>query len=158
MSALCSICGAHVHVGRCGIERKDTNPKDAAATSRLDLSLVPSSAIAYCALALTEGHLKYGGFNWRDAGVQASVYLAACQRHLAKWTNGEEVDPHTHVSHLANAIACIAILIDAHECGKLNDDRPPRQDVGRVLEECKVVVEHLQSLYPEGPARHREKK
>lgn len=83
-------------------DHKDTNPKDGAATSRLDLTLFPQTALAYGALAFTEGHLKYGGYNWRDAGVNASVYVAAALRHLTKWYNGEAFDPKTGVPHLAN--------------------------------------------------------
>lgn len=135
---------------------KLTNPKDQAATDRLDMSLFPDAAVAYGALAMTEGHLKYGGFNYRVAGVQASVYIAALRRHVAKWYNGEEVDPDTKVPHLANALACLAIMIDAKECRKLNDDRPPKCDIGRLMDSQRAVVRHLQEKYPSGPGRHVE--
>ncbi len=134
---------------------KPTNPKDQAATDRIDLSLFPDTAVAYGALAMTEGHLKYGAFNWRVAGVQASVYMAACKRHLAKWFNGEDRDPETSVPHLANALACIGILIDASECGNLNDDRPPQCDVANVLNEMRTDVRHLQEKFKNGPSRYR---
>lgn len=135
-------------------ETKDTNPKDAAATTRLDLSLVPDSAVAYCALAFTEGDLKYGGYNWRVAGVQTSVYIAALRRHIAKYVNGEWADPKTKVPHLANAIACLAVLIDAHEQGNLNDDRPPRQSV-ELYSRFEEIVGHLQTIFPRKATRHR---
>ncbi len=134
---------------------KSTNPKDQAATDRIDLSLFPDTAVVYGALAMTEGHQKYGAFNWRVAGVQASVYVAACKRHLAKWFNGEECDPETEVPHLANALACIAILIDSGACGNLNDDRPPRCDVATTIDNQRQIVRHLQGLYPDGPPRYR---
>lgn len=135
-------------------DTKPTNPKDRAATTRLDLSLFPATARAYGALAMAEGHLKYGGYNYRDAGVLASIYYAAAGRHLDKWFNGQERDSKTGVPHLANALACIAVLIDAVECNKLNDDRPPRCDMDRLLAWAEERVAQLQELFPNGPARY----
>lgn len=138
---------------------KPTNPKDQAATDRLDLSLFPDTAVAYGALAFTEGHLKYGGYNWRDAGVLSSIYIAALRRHIAKWWNGEDVDPVTGVPHLASALACIAVLIDAVECDALNDDRPPKvRAAGAFFNQMQQVVARLQELYPNGPERHVARK
>lgn len=139
---------------------KPSNPKDAAATDRLDLSLFPDTAVAYGALAFTEGALKYGAYNWRVAGVSASVYVAALRRHVAKWYNGEKVDPKTGVPHLANALACIAILIDAHEVGKLIDDRPPRIPNPDVMfDELRFRVRYLQGKFPpeQSPDRFTER-
>lgn len=135
---------------------KPSNPKDRIATARLDLTLFPDTAIAYGALAMTEGHLKYGGYNYRPAGVQSSVYVAACKRHLAKWYNGEECDPVTNVPHLANAIACLAVLIDSQESRNLNDDRPPKVDVASLLTKFEGNVKHLQKIFPNGPGRFRQ--
>lgn len=135
-------------------DAKDTNPKDAAATTRLDLGLFPPSAHAYGALAFVEGDLKYGGYNWRVAGVMSSVYYAALQRHMDKWWNGEECDPKTQVPHLANALACIAILIDAVEQGNLNDDRPPKQRPA-IYARFELIVAHLQKLFPRRTPRYR---
>jgi hypothetical protein len=138
------------------MEKKDTNPKDRMATTRLDLSLFPTTAKAYGALAMTEGDLKYGGFNYRSAGVKASVYYAAANRHLDKWFNGELADDKTGVPHLASALACIGVLIDATECNKLNDDRPPKCDMAALLNDMEEKVIHLQNLFPNGPDRHKE--
>jgi len=78
--------------------RKETNPKDdAAAGTRVDLSLYPHTAIVHGALAMTEDHLKYGGYNYRVSGVKASVYIAALRRHLLKWEAGQNVDLKTLV-------------------------------------------------------------
>lgn len=137
-------------------DKKPSNPKDRAATSRLDLSLAPDTALAYIALAFTEGDLKYGGFNWRVAGVDASVYIAACRRHIAKWYNGEEFDPKTKVPHLANALACLAVIVDAQYAGKLNDNRPPKADVARLLDDFEGLVKHLQTTFPAKADRYTE--
>jgi hypothetical protein len=137
------------------LDAKETNPKDRAATTRLDLSLFPATARVYGALAFAEGDLKYGGYNWRVAGVKASVYYAACNRHLDKWFNGQESDSVTGVPHLANAIACLAVLVDAIVVGRLNDDRPPRCDMTRVLSWAEERVRELQrKLGTDGPKRY----
>lgn len=138
------------------MEPKDTNPKDRMATTRLDLSLFPATARAYGALAMTEGDLKYGGYNYRVIGVKASVYYAAANRHLDKWFNGEWIDPKTGVPHLASALACIGILIDAIECEKLNDDRPPKCNMTTLLNDMEHKVAHLQKLFPNGLDRYTE--
>lgn len=130
------------------VDHKDTNPKDAAATTRLDLSLFPDTAAAYGALALTEGDLKYGGYNYRVKGISVSTYIAALRRHTAKYFNGEWADPFTDIPHLASMLACVAIIIDCHEKGILNDDRPPSVDMGNLLDEFQARVELLQQLFP----------
>lgn len=107
------------------LETKDTNPKDTIGSTKLDMGLVPDTAVASMALAFTEGALKYGRYNWRIAGVRASIYHAAARRHLAKWWNGEQCDQSTGVPHLASVMACCAILLDAASMGKISDDRPP---------------------------------
>lgn len=137
---------------------KPTNPKDRAATSRIDLTLFPDTAVVYGALAMTEGDLKYGGFNYRPAGVLASVYVAAARRHLSKWYNGEESDPKTGVPHLASVLGCIAVIVDSIECGVLQDDRPPRVDLADLCNRFEGKVRHLQAIFPEGPERYTELK
>lgn len=136
-------------------DHKDTNPKDAAATTRLDLSLWPMSATIYGALAMTEGDLKYGGYNFREAGVQVSVYTAAQMRHMIKYYNGEWADQETGVPHLANALACIGVLVDSHEQGNINDDRPPMQDSAGLLAKMEEHVARLQQIFPRKAKRYR---
>lgn len=144
--------------------RKPSNPKDdAAAGTRVDMSVIPDTALVYLALAMTEGHLKYGAFNYRVVGVKASVYIAAFRRHWMKWINGQWADEKTNIPHLASCMACIAILIDAHECGKLIDDRPPAVkaidgDISALFDWAEVITTHLHKLFPpeEGPGRYTE--
>ena len=119
---------------------KPTNPKDAIGSGKLPLHLVPASLTVYAAMAFAEGASKYGAHNWRVAGVRASIYRAAHERHMVRWWNGENCDPETHVPHLASAAACLAILIDAQACGKLNDDRPPAADMTALIREAEAVV------------------
>jgi len=124
-----------------------TNPKDAIGVTKVPLHLTPGSAKAYLAMGFLEGALKYGKYNWRIAGVRASIYLDAMERHMEKYKNGEDVDLVTKVPHLASVMACCAIILDANLVGKLNDDRPPRAPVSALLDSLAVHVKHLQDLY-----------
>ena len=135
---------------------KATNPKDAAAFDKAPLHLVPASFKAYTAMALAEGAMKYGSWNWRAAGVRASVYVSALQRHLDKWFNGEEFDPETGVPHLANACACLAVLIDSKTQQNMTDDRPPRQHglPGLVNDETPRVVAKLREVFGDRNPKH----
>jgi hypothetical protein len=130
------------------LQTKDSNPKSAAATTRLDVSLFPQTAIAYGALGMTEGDYKYRGYNYRKDGVRVSTYISALNRHMFKFYNGEDADQTTGVPHLASMIACIAILIDGFVQENITDDRPPSVDVAGLLEECSGIVENLQYLFP----------
>lgn len=105
------------------METKPSNPKDIIGSTKLPLHLFPMTARAYGCIGLSEGALKYGRNNFRVLGVKASIYYDALNRHMDSWFEGEDCDPITGVPHLANAMACLAIIIDAHEKGVLTDDR-----------------------------------
>lgn len=129
---------------------KPSNPKDLIGSRKIDVGLVPFTGILGAARALLEGALKYGRFNWRVAGVRASIYHAALLRHMAKWWNGQDFDKATRVHHLDNAIACLMILRDAELYGKLTDDRPPCPDpdaMARLIDGDESTVSHLKELF-----------
>lgn len=138
------------------MESKPSNPKDRAAVTKLDLSLLSEVGIAYGNLAMAEGDYKYGAYNYRAVGVKASVYIAALKRHLAKYENGEWADKKTHVPHLGSIIACAAILADGHAMGNLVDDRPYALDMEEIYNECEKINKHLQQLFPNHPGRFIE--
>ncbi|CAN7314047.1 DUF5664 domain-containing protein [Bosea sp. LjRoot9] len=133
---------------------KPTNPKDALAVAKLPLHLVPDTIEAYAALAFAEGASKYGAYNWRVAGVLASVYHSALKRHLAKWHNGEEADPKTGVPHLASIIACAGILLDARLCGKLTDDRPPAAPISDLIDGMEADVARVFAMFADRMPKH----
>ena len=159
----CPICGSHMQptwAERDEPQRtpgvKASNPKDAIASNKAPLHLVPASFKAFTALALAEGMMKYGAWNWRAAGVRASVYVSALQRHIDKWFNGEEFDPKTGVPHLANAAACLAVLIDSKVSMNMTDDRPPRQYSlpGLVDEEIPAAIARLRDEFGDANPKH----
>lgn len=104
-------------------EIKPSNPKDLIGSGKLPLHLWPVTASALGSLGLLDGMLKYGRSNFRAVGVRASIYFDAANRHLNAWFEGEEADPDSGLPHLAHALACLAIIVDAQAAGKLNDDR-----------------------------------
>jgi len=135
--------------------KKESNPKDLAASDRLDLTLFPDTAVVYGALAMSEGSMKYGGFNYREKAVSISVYIAAVRRHLTKYYNGEWADKKTRVPHLSSAIGGLAIIVDSIEMGNAIDDRPPALTGMSSLidEDCKHILSHLSALFPDKEPR-----
>lgn len=107
---------------------KPTNPKDAIGCKKPPMSVLPAPAMYLTALALLDGACKYRRHNWRVAGVRISVYYDAFMRHVTRFWEGEDTDPESGLPHLAHAMACLVIVLDAQAAGKLTDDRPPKLD------------------------------
>ncbi len=119
----------------------DTNPKRQFGLKNIPLNLWSPLASAYGAVALYNGALKYGQGNYKGTPVEASIYIAAAERHLAAWKEGEEFDPKDGQPHLGGVLACIAILLDARGAGTLIDDRivgggylKEREALGKIIE------------------------
>lgn len=100
------------------------NPKESIGSTKVPLHLVPPSATHYLAFALADGKVKYEPYNWRDAGITISTYKSACERHWAAFWDGEDIAPDSKVHHIAHAMACCAIMLDALSINMVIDDRP----------------------------------
>lgn len=109
---------------------KESNPKDQLGIKKVPLSTVPATVLMEVGLAMLEGALKYGAFNYRAVGVRASIYYDSAMRHLMSWYEGEDNDPESKVgiSHLTKAIASLTVIRDAMIRGKMVDDRPIKSD------------------------------
>lgn len=129
------------------------NPKDLVGTGKLPLHLWPTTATAMGCIALLNGALKYGRSNWRVVGVRASIYVDACQRHLAAWFEGHECDEEG-VPHLSSALACLAILVDAEVAGKLKDDRQVDGGHAEIVKRLTPHVERLRALHAGKSPKH----
>lgn len=126
---------------------KPTNPKDRIGIRKAGMSVVPIQVVAEVGVAMTEGALKYGPFNYRVAGVRASVYYDATLRHLFSWWEaGEDVDPDSGLSHVTKAITSLIVLRDAMINGKCEDDRPPA--VANFYTELNLLTASLIDKYP----------
>lgn len=116
------------------------NPKARHGAAKPNLALIPAGAQLQIAPVFQLGAAKYGPYNWRKDAVEAECYVAACQRHLFSWLDGEDVDPESGELHLAHAAACLMILLDANACGKMIDNRPhPGRAAELIREKTKPV-------------------
>lgn len=106
------------------------NPKDVVGSKKFPLSYIPLRVLCRVGLAMLEGGLKYGRFNYRAAGVRASVYFdAVVGRHLMSWWEGEDIDADSNLSHIDKAIAGLMVMRDSMLEGNFVDDRPPKGNV-----------------------------
>lgn len=128
------------------MDLKPTNPKDSVGVKKVSLSRVSSVVLMEMALGMLEGDRKYGGHNYRDAGVLSSVYYDATMRHLMAWWEGEDIDPASGLSHITKALSSLAVLRDAMHTGKLRDDRPPKLEDGWIDELNKKAAEIIERI------------
>ena len=103
---------------------KDNNPKTLAGASKVPLHLVPPSAKHFLAEALGDWARKYGPYNWRGSKISISTYKAAMERHMDAFWDGEDYAADSGVHHVAHAMACCALILDAMSIDMLVDDRP----------------------------------
>jgi hypothetical protein len=130
-----------------------SNPKDLLGVKKADATKVPAVAIAWESLAMMDGAGKYGAYNWRDNKVIASIYIAACKRHLDAWFEGEFEAEDSGCHHLGHARACLGILLDAEATGNLIDDRPVNDSSRGAL--AKVMAQ-IASKIPAMQERHKK--
>lgn len=133
---------------------KPTNPKDLIGSGKLPLHLWPVTATALGSLGLLDGMLKYGRSNFRAVGVRASIYYDAASRHLNAWFEGEEADPDSGLPHLAHALACLAIIVDAEAAGKLNDDRMHPGGYRSLIDSLTPHVARLKAVHEDKAPTH----
>jgi hypothetical protein len=133
---------------------KPTNPKDLIGSGKLPLHLWPVTATALGSLGLLDGMLKYGRSNFRAVGVRASIYYDAASRHLNAWFEGEAVDPDSGLPHLAHALACLAIIVDAEAAGKLNDDRMHPGGYRELINSLTPHVARLKAVHADKSPTH----
>ena len=129
-----------------GLTRKDTNPKDAVGIGKVPQSAVPRTVIAELGVAMMEGARKYGRHNYRIAGVRASVYFDALNRHMDAWWEGEDIDPDSGLSHITKAIATLTVLRDGMIQENWVDDRPPPSPEGWLAELNKKAAALLEKF------------
>lgn len=134
---------------------KDTNPKEIFASTKLPLHLWPTTATALGCLGLMEGGLKYGAQNFRDSGIRASVYYTALLGHMAAWWETEELTPDAGLPHLANALANLAIIVDAIATGTFVDDRAYRgHNYRNFVDNLRQFVPQLQAQFGDRNPKH----
>lgn len=136
------------------MNEKLTNPKDLVGSGKVPIHLWPNTATVFGSLGLLDGMLKYGRSNWRVAGVRSSIYYDAARRHLDAWFEGEDNASDSGLPHLAHALACLAIIVDADAAGKLNDDRLVSGGYRSNLDELTPFIEYLKIMHKDKNPKH----
>lgn len=88
--------------------------KDDSDKSRLDI-LLGCRGIDQVGHVFAYGAKKYEQYNWRKSGNDDSYkrrLVGAALRHLFAYLTGNRTDPETGKSHIAHAIADLAMVID----------------------------------------------
>lgn len=125
--------GFYDKINNPSIKDSSANPKDLLGQNKPSISLIPPSSLFYLAEAMKNGATKYGPYNWRDRKVQSTIYVDAVFRHLLAYIDGEEDAEDSKISHLAHAMASLAILIDAKESNCLIDTRPKKGTSNEII-------------------------
>lgn len=86
------------------------------------MDLLPVEAKKAIAEVFDFGAKKYARHNWRN-GFNYSRLIAACERHLDAFNDGEDLDPESGKSHLAHAGCCLMMLLESVVKGYGTDDR-----------------------------------
>jgi hypothetical protein len=89
---------------------------------KVPLELLPTEALREVAKVLDFGQRKYDPWNWKK-GMKWSRLYGAMLRHLFAWSEREEQDPETGLSHLAHAGCCLTFLLTYEILGLGTDDR-----------------------------------
>lgn len=136
---------------------KQTNPKDAVGVKKVSLHYLPAQVLMEISLGLLEGGVKYGSFNYRVAGVRASVYYDATMRHLMHWWEGTDIDVHSNLSHITKAISSLIVLRDSMLNDMWTDDRPPKVKNQKWVDDYNKLAGDIIDKYPEGAKPFTEK-
>lgn len=118
------------------LELPDGNPKTACGMSKPGIEGVPTAPLFMVGEVMRLGIRKYGLTNWRHDPISASVYYNAAMRHVMSWWDGQNLDHESGQPHLAHAVACLLILLDAKTSDDLIDDRPRCGLTATVLEQA----------------------
>lgn len=120
--------------------RADSNPKSALGIKKPPVHLVSPISILHEAMAMAEGGMKYGPYNYREDHVAATVYIAAAMRHILAWSMGEDLTKDSRLHHLAHAKACCGILLDAEANGSMIDDRFKSPAYAELVEQMEALL------------------
>lgn len=103
--------------------REMTGEKKDDGKPRLDLVSWP--ALQGLSQVLEFGSGKYSEDNWRG-GFKWRRLIGAAMRHIMAFSDGEDLDPETGLSHIDHAQCCLMFLSEHIKCELGEDDRYKR--------------------------------
>ncbi len=80
-------------------------------TGKPSPSLLPMKPLLEVVKVLDFGAKKYARDNWQKVSNAEERYLDAALRHLMAFTDGEENDEESGLSHLAHCMCCLLFLL-----------------------------------------------
>ena len=86
------------------------------------LALLSTYALTETARVLEYGAAEYGADNWRSSFAYRRL-LSAALRHLFAFSDGEDDDPESGLSHLAHALCMVSFLLENTQTHPELDDR-----------------------------------
>jgi hypothetical protein len=89
---------------------------------KIPLHLLPTEALWEVGKVLAHGKIKYDAWNWKR-GMLWSRLQGAAMRHIFAWSEGEDLDSESGLSHLAHACCCLLFLIVYTKLNLGEDDR-----------------------------------
>ena len=87
-----------------------------------DLTMVSRTFVEQVAKVMMFGATKYGRDNYLE-GMSVLRLLAAAQRHIKAFEDGEDTDPESNLNHLAHAAANLNMIMNLERHSKLKDNR-----------------------------------
>ena len=87
------------------------------------VDLVPPDAILEIGMAMADGRIKYGQWNYLENPSSWSEYIGAGMRHFTKFACGEDLASDSRIHHMGHAAACACILFAYSKHGIGLDDR-----------------------------------
>lgn len=113
---LCVYCGARgdvewmrIHGKQCGPQPAEEKWTGAATKHDSDkpmMSLLSKTWLWGVAAVLSFGARKYAPDNWRK-GIGYRRLIDAAMRHITAFSDGEDIDPESGLSHLDHASCCL---------------------------------------------------
>ena len=86
------------------------------------LELLSRTALEKIAAVMAHGAKKYNEDNWKK-GLEWRRVLGAALRHLNAYSDGEDKDAETGLSHLAHCSCCLMFLLEYEETHRELDNR-----------------------------------
>lgn len=112
---------------------------------------IPVDALLEWGRVYTYGEAKYGRDNWRK-GLPWHEFYGSILRHLFKWWDGEDIDPESHLPHMAHALWNVGALMHFQANGIGTDDRPVGPQMAYIrgdLTEMRQIAEDFMRTFVE---------